>query len=81
MEETTSIMVAYRHFWTEDTRSSIFYGNTTTEETDRDRTHWGINLFKNYTKELSFGVAVGNFEMAEFDADSNYFQVSAKYTL
>ncbi|MDO7084255.1 hypothetical protein WNY51_10240 [Pseudocolwellia sp. AS88] len=81
VEDTTSVMVAYRHFWTEDMRSSVFYGNTTTDETDRDRTHWGVNLFKNYTKELSFGVEVGNFEMAEFDADSNYFQVSAKYTL
>jgi len=81
VEETTSVMVAYRHFWTEGTRSTVFYGNTTTEETDRDRTHWGVNLFKNYTKDLSFGVEVGNFEMAEVDADSNYFQVSAKYAL
>lgn len=81
VEETTSVMVAYRHFWTEDTRSSVFYGNTTTDESDRDRTHWGINVFKDYTKELSFGLEVGNFEMEELDADSNYFQFSAKYTL
>ena len=81
VEETTSVMVAYRHFWTENTRSTVFYGNTTTDETDRDRTHWGVNVFKNYTKDLSFGVELGNFEMAEFDADSNYFQISAKYNL
>ncbi len=81
VEESTSIMVAYRHFWTDDMRSSVFYGNTETDYSDRDRTHWGVNLFKNYTKELSFGVELGNFEMAEQDADSNYFQFSAKYVL
>jgi len=46
---------------------------------DRDRSHWGVNIFKNYTKELSFGVELGNFEMAEQDADSDYVQLSAKY--
>jgi hypothetical protein len=81
VEETTSISVAYRHFWTDDVRSTVFYGNTTTEETDIDNTHWGINLFKNYTKQLSFGVEVGNFEMDQADADSNYVQLSAKYVL
>ena len=81
VEDTTSIMVAYRHFWTDDIRSSVFYGNTQTDETDRDRTHWGVNVFKSYTKALSFGLEFGNFEMAEQDADSNYLQLSAKYAL
>ena len=81
VEESTSIMFAYRHFWTDDMRSSVFYGNTDTDYSDRDRSHWGVNLFKNYTKELSFGFEVGNFEMAELDADSDYIQLSAKYTL
>lgn len=81
VEDTTSIMVAYRHFWTEDIRSSVFYGNTQTDESDRDRTHWGVNVFKNYTKDLSFGLEFGNFEMEEQDADSNYLQLSAKYVL
>ena len=63
-EETTSVMVAYRHFWTEDTRSSVFYGNTTTDLRDTDRSHWGVNIFKNVTKQLSFGLEVGNFDMA-----------------
>ncbi|MBU2894926.1 porin [Colwellia sp. D2M02] len=81
VEDTTSIMVAYRHFWTEDMRSSVFYGNTQTDLTDRDRSHWGVNLFKNVTKQLSFGLEVGNFEMAESDADSNYVQLSAKFVL
>ncbi len=81
VEDTTSVMVAYRHFWTDDMRSSVFYGNTQTDLTDRDRSHWGVNIFKNVTKQLSFGLEVGNFEMAEADADSDYVQFSAKYVL
>ena len=80
-EDTTSVMVAYRHFWTDDMRSSVFYGNTQTDLTDRDRSHWGVNIFKNFTKQLSFGLEVGNFEMDESNADSNYMQLSAKYVL
>lgn len=64
IEKTKAISVAYRHFWTDDTRSTVFYGNTQTDESDRDRTHWGINIFKNMTKKLSVGFEVGNFEMA-----------------
>jgi hypothetical protein len=89
VEDVTSIMVAYRHFWTDDMRSSVFYGNTQTDLTDRDRSHWGVNLFKNFTKQLSFGIEVGNFEMANASSasgntlggDSNYMQLSAKYVL
>ena len=86
VEDTTSVMVAYRHFWNKDLRSSVFYGNTTTDLTNRDRTHWGINLFKNVTKHLSYGVEIGQFEMANADdltggigADSMYGQFSVKY--
>ena len=81
VEETTAIMVSYRHFWTETLRTNVFYGNTKTDESDRDRTHWGINVFKNITKKLSYGLEFGNFEMAEQDADSNYAQLSIKYSL
>lgn len=88
-EETQSIMVAYRHFWTETLRSSVFYGNTTTENRDTDRSHFGVNLFKNITKQLSFGIEVGNFEMANtasssgntMGGDSNYVQFSTKFDL
>ena len=80
-EDTTSVMVAYRHFWTDDMRSSVFYGNTTTDLRDTDRSHWGVNIFKNVTKQLSFGLEVGNFEMAESNADSDYVQFSTKFVL
>lgn len=81
VEETTSVMVAYRHFWSEDIRSSVFWGNSTTETSDVDNTHWGVNIFKNYTPQLSFGIELGNFELSKDNADSNYLQFSAKYVL
>jgi hypothetical protein len=94
VEETTSISVAYRHFWSDDLRSTIFYGNTTTDVADYDRTHWGVNLFKNITKQLSVGIEVGNFDMQKDklgnptamtgvykDANSDYAQLSVKYVL
>lgn len=81
VEETTSVLVAYRHFWTDDIRSTVFYGNTTTDVADADRTHWGINIFKNYTPKLSFGFEIGNFESKDQNADSDYMQLSAKYVL
>ena len=63
-----------KKFRKDDIRSSIFYDNITTDLSDRDRSHWGVNIFKNYTKELSFGFELGNFEMTEQDADSDYVQ-------
>jgi hypothetical protein len=78
-ETSVSYMAAYRHFWSDDTRSSVFYGNITTDESDIDHTHWGVNLFKNFTKQLSFGVEVGKF--TQDDSDSFYTQLSAKYVL
>jgi hypothetical protein len=80
-EETTSFMVAYRHFWNDDTRSTVFYGSTDADLADTKRNHVAVNLFKNYTKQLSFGVEIGNFEMSEVNKDSNYLQFSAKYVL
>lgn len=80
-EEATSIMVSYRHFWNESLRSNLFYGNTETDISDQDRTHWGVNIFKSITKELSYGVEFGNYEAADKDIDSNYAQLSVKYVL
>ncbi len=80
-EDTTSFMVAYRHFWTDDIRSTVFYGSTDADLANTKRNHMAVNLFKNYTKKLSFAVEVGNFEMSEVNKDSNYLQFSAKYVL
>ncbi|OUS24484.1 hypothetical protein A9Q98_13620 [Thalassotalea sp. 42_200_T64] len=81
VEESTVIMASYRHFWTETLRTNVFYGNHETDESNRDRTHMGINIFKNVTKELSYGLEVGNFEAEDLDADSDYVQFSVKYVL
>ncbi|SET20009.1 DcaP family trimeric outer membrane transporter [Thalassotalea agarivorans] len=80
-EETVSYMVSYRHFWTEAARTSVFLGNITTDVGDIDRSHWGVNFFSDINKDLSYGVEVGQFEMADKDADSFYGQVSFKYVL
>jgi hypothetical protein len=81
VEDSTSIMVSYRHFWNETLRSNFFYGNTETDESDRDRTHWGINIFKSVTKQLSYGVEFGNYDVADMNIDSDYAQLSVKYVL
>jgi hypothetical protein len=81
VEETTAISVAYRHFWSEGVRSTVFYGSTEADVADTKRIHWGVNLFKNYTPKLSFGLEFGNFKMDEIDKDSDYLQFSAKYVL
>ncbi len=81
VEETTSILVSYRHFWTEDLRSNFFYGHTETDESDRDRTHWGVNVFKQINPKLSYGIELGNFDAEDLDADSDYAQISVKYVL
>jgi len=80
-EKSTSFMAAYRHFWTDDMRSTVYYGSTDTDLGNVKNNHVAVNLFKNYTKQLSFGVEVGNFEMAKVNKDSNYLQFSAKYVL
>ena len=81
VEKTTSFMVAYRHAWNEDMRSTVYYGSTDADLANTKRNHIAVNLFKNYTKQLSFGVEVGNFEMDEVGKSSDYLQFSAKYVL
>ncbi len=81
VEESTSVVVAYRHFWNKDIRSNAFYGYTDTDESDRERSHYGVNVFKDYTKQLSFGFELGNYDMDDKDASSWYGQFSAKFVL
>lgn len=80
-EKTTSFMVAYRHFWTDDMRSTAFYGSTDADLANTKRNHVAVNLFKDITKQLSFGAEVGNYEMDELSKNSNYLQFSAKYVI
>ena len=81
VEDVTSYMVAYRHYWSGTWRSTAFYGRVDTDVTDRERTQWGVNLFKNLTPKLAFGIEFGNFAIDDQDVDSDYAQFTAKYVL
>ncbi len=80
-EETTAYLVAYRHFWSEDLRSTVAYANSEADISGLESTQWSVNLFKNLTKQLSVGAEVGNFARDDQNADSNYAQLSLKYVL
>jgi hypothetical protein len=81
VEETDAYLVAYRHFWTEDTRSTLAYGHAEADISGMESTQWSINVIKNLTKQLSLGVEVGNNSRDDLNVDSDYAQVSLKYVL
>ncbi len=91
IETTVSVMVAYRHFWAEHTRSTLFYGRTWTEEEQTDRFHVGVNLFTNLTPELSVGFEAGRYKIDDDinphtlleapQGASNYVQLSMIFHL
>jgi hypothetical protein len=81
VEDVTSVLVAYRHFWNETLRSTVLYGKVEGDVSDRERSQWGVNLFKDLTKELAIGVEVGNFSIDELDKDSTYVQATMRYML
>ena len=80
-EETVSYLASYRHFWTEDLRSTLAYGYAEADISKMESTQWSINLFKNLTKELAVGVEVGNFSRDDQNVDSNYGQLTMRYVL
>ncbi|AZG35771.1 MULTISPECIES: DcaP family trimeric outer membrane transporter [Shewanella] len=65
IETTSSAMLAYRHFWSETTRSTIFYGHTRTQVEQTDRSHFGVNLFTNLTPALKVGVELGHYQISD----------------
>lgn len=84
LEETTAYMVAYRHFWSDDYRSTAYYGAAESDVLDQKRSHWGVNVIRQVTSNLSAGIEVGNYardDAGSVDADSNYIQMSWKYVL
>ncbi|MBO1255119.1 hypothetical protein J3L16_05385 [Alteromonas sp. 5E99-2] len=83
VETTTAFTISYRHFWTETMRTTAFYGSGQTDILDRKRNHWGINLIEDITPYLNIGAEFGNYSVDDAaieDIDSNYFQLSAKFT-
>lgn len=82
VESTLAYTLAYRHFWNESLRSTAFYGAAKTDELDRKRAHWGVNLMTNITPELTTGVEFGNYAIKDSgiqSISSNYLQLSAQY--
>ncbi len=81
VEETTAFVVAYRHFWTETLRSTAYYGKSTTDVQDLNRSHYSVNLIADITDKLDAGVELGQFKIDDVvDLDSTYLQLSAKYS-
>lgn len=82
VESTVAYTVAYRHYWTDSMRSTVFYGAAETNVLERDRSHWGVNLIKSITDNMDVGVEIGNYAIDDRGIepiDSNYLQFSAKY--
>lgn len=83
--EAQAITVAYRHFWTENLRSNLYYGAVKIDDQvgadgkTTDRKHIAINLMTNINPKTVVGIEVGNYKTES--ADSNYLQLSAKYSL
>ena len=84
VEKSTAYTLAYRHYWDDTLRSSLFYARGETKYTDAERSQYGVNLFKNLTKKLSVGIEYGRYEVLDVGkphGDSDYVQFSAKYVL
>ncbi|MCL1057629.1 porin [Shewanella gelidimarina] len=81
VENTTSYLAAYRHYWTDTLRSTALYGRVETDIGNAERSQWSVNLFQNLTPHLAIGFEVGNFEIGDQDVDSDYAQLSFRYAL
>lgn len=84
IEDTTAFTVAYRHLWSDKWRSSLYYGEATTDTLDLDRSHWGVNLIRQMTPALSVGAEAGQFSVDDDigeNGDSTYFQMSVKFSI
>ncbi|MEL4243405.1 hypothetical protein [Shewanella xiamenensis] len=90
LETSTSAMFAYRHFWTDYTRSTLFFGHTRTEREQTDRSHVGVNLFTNLTQALTLGIEVGRYQIEDNNSSAhpyaqqgmaNYAQLSMQLQL
>lgn len=79
IHEVDAYTLAYRHLWSDQWRSSLYYGKAKIDALNIDRDHVGLNLIKSVNKQLSVGAEVGQYGTES--ADSSYFQISAKYSL
>ncbi|MBF7073043.1 hypothetical protein ISG33_06485 [Glaciecola sp. MH2013] len=83
VEKTTAFTLAYRHFWTEKLRSTIFYGAAETDVLGRERSHWGVNLITDITEKMDAGFEIGEYAIDDENIQgiaSAYGQFSLKFT-
>ncbi|WP_158970137.1 DcaP family trimeric outer membrane transporter [Paraglaciecola sp. L3A3] len=82
-EDTTAWYVGYRRMWSDEYRSTIFYGNGETDILGHDRSHYAVNLIRQYTPNMIIGVELGKYVVDDggLDLDSSYLQTSVKFTL
>jgi hypothetical protein len=80
-EDSTSYLVSYRHFWSDDLRSTVAYASAENDAKTLESSQWSVNLFKSLTKQLSVGIEVGNYSLDSSNADSDFVQLTAKYVL
>lgn len=90
LEETTAYSIAYRHFWNNDWRSTIYYGAAESDVLEQERSHWGVNLIRQLSPGLTAGIEYGQYDIddeynsaggAGTEGDSSYLQMSWKYAL
>ena len=82
-EETTAFVVAYRHFWSESTRSTFYYGAAETDTLERKRHHFAANVVTDITAKLNAGVELGQYAVHDEginNIESTYLQASLKYS-
>lgn len=85
VHDIQAFTAAYRHFWTENLRSNLYYGAVKIDDqigadgNTTDRKHIALNLMKNINPKTVIGAEVGNYKTES--ADSNYVQFSLKYSL
>lgn len=82
VESTDAIALGYRHFWTQKTRSTIYYGRAETDISERDRSHWAVNLVTELQPKLTAGIELGQYAIDDENLeaiDSNYLQFSAQF--
>ncbi len=81
VEEGLSISTSYRHWWNDTTRSTIYYGQSTTDVGDLDRSHWGVNLITQHSAKLKYGAEIGEYIVDDTEElSSTYFQVSVQWS-
>lgn len=92
LTETTAYFVAYRHWWTDNLRSSIIYSGMETDYDNGDMAttfndmeeseSWAINLMYSPVKPVTIGIMYLEADVDKVNGDSGdmeRIQVSAKY--